>query len=133
MRDLDCRWISCDEHFKYSECLLKKAYIDALYDKFEELGFSHPFFSSQIPCNCDHTNICPFENSRDASTGIKSNDLEIDEEEAKKRAADAIAQKSNDDIKTTYNKCACSWMLYKLKLFQTEMNDLQKIVEELAK
>lgn len=133
MRDLDCRWICCDEHFKYSECLLKKAYIDKMYEKFEELGLPHPFFSSQMPCGCNHDESCPFENARDSKSGTKTYDAEIDEKEAEKRAVDVIAQKSNDDIKDVYKNCALSWMRSKLKSLKTEINDLKTEIDYLQK
>ena len=101
MRDMDCRWITCDQHFKYNTCLKRMAFADALYDRFEAEEFKYPECAILYGDACDHTDSCGFENVR-RPDGTKEHDAEKDDAEAKAMAEKLVSELSEEALRDIY-------------------------------
>ena len=140
MRDLDCRWITCDTYCHYTECILKKAYVDALSDKFEKIGFKQPEVAFQLSIGCDRkiswsgapsNNDCKFENVRDPKTRLKVHDADIDDKEAAQLATARIEAMTDGELQDLYCKCLLKSMSIRIQELEKDAQDLKMRINEL--
>ena len=124
MRNLDCRWITCDQHYRYTICLLKKVLADKLYDAFEVKGYKTPWCSSFIDDACNCYEGCKFENVRDED-GIKHHDVDKDELEAEDFTCKLVASLGDGGIAAMYKK------LLEASI-ENNMQELAKLNDEIA-
>ena len=124
MRNLDCRWITCDEHFRYTVCLLKKVLVDKLYDAFDARGYEYPWCTSFTNDACNCCDGCMYENVR-GEDGIKRCNPEEDDAEAEKFADELVSSLGEGYIASLYKK------LLEASI-ENNMQELAKLNDEIA-
>lgn len=104
MRNIDCRWITCDQHFKYNTCLLKQYLSSRLYDEFKFRGMKHPSCAALLDDSCSQRDGCGFVNAR-GPDGLKTHcDPEKDERDAMFLTGEIIRFMGQDGVAAIYRK-----------------------------
>ena len=122
MRDLSCKFITCDTWFHYTKCLLKQIYSDLLYDKFKEAGLQFPDVALTISTSCNKSKHCQYQKDN------RHHDYEELEAEATRLAEQQL---SSIDIQAIYEDCLISELSNKINYIEKRTSELKLYIDDL--